>query len=289
MPYFFNSEKKAKYITLTKNCLDFVSSQLCTGEEIFQSFFPNASLKVNDSRIEMEQAFKFQKERSKNWIERVLKEGIQIVEHETYPTSPPEEISVAQSIASKLIQTLTEMFSYQREISSDDYYFINDITTAMGVEAESVNAIIETVLYKKRKFFFSLLHEYLSPNQLYKCALLIYHAIHVDNYVHPAEYKYFEHINQLLDNDLVKLERVRKEKASLPPDFKLVMDRELAEYLFKTLTEIVMCDDDFEARESAFIQQIAKVLRFDKAAQDEIIQPVASAQMVKSALFPLPS
>lgn len=288
MPYFFNSEKKATYIRLTKSCLDFVFQQLSTGEEIFQSFFPKASIRVKSSRFDMEGAFQFKISKTRSWVESSLKSALTAVEKEIYPDYPPEEIIIAPKIAHKLIETLIAIFSYKRDISADDYYFINDITTAMGMDPGIVSSIVEKVLYKNRKVFFHLLQEYLSKEQCYKCALLIYHAIHADNYVHPAEYKYFEHINQLLNNDQVKLEQMRRENNDLDDSFQLIIDQELAEYLFKTLTEIVMCDDDFEPRESAYIQKIARVLNFNKTEQDEIIQPVASAQMVKSALFPMP-
>lgn len=287
MPYFFNSERKATYISLTKACIDFTFHQLHTGDEIFQSFFPKASLKVKSSKFDMNEAFEFKILKTKNWVEAVLKSALKAVEKDTYPAYPPEDLMMAPTIARKLIETLIGLFSYKRDICADDYYFINDVTTAMNMDPGFVSSVIEKSLYQNRKEFFFILYEYLTGEERYKCALLIYHAIHADDYVHPAEYKYFEHINQLLDNDQIKLDQMRKESSSLSEDFKLIIDEELARYLFKTLTEIVMCDDDFEPRESEFIQNIAYILDFDKTRQDEIIQPVASAQMVKSALFPM--
>ena len=46
-----------------------------------------------------------------------------------------------------------------------------------------------------------------------------------------------------------------------------------------------MLDEEYSSEEAQLIQDIGKAFGFDKTQQDEIIQPIASALMMRKSLF----
>lgn len=284
------SEIKKTQRSLIEECIADIFPHLNSGQELFQTFFPRASIVVDTGeqsrKIEANSFFDHKIAKIRVWISDVLKNAVTFyAENESEPVSPPT-ILIPKNIAIKVINAVLRILSCGRDLTDNDYYLVSEIGNSLGLESSMMLNLIEQLQYEIRKEFFGYLLEYLDEEQCFQCALLLYEAIRADEKIHPAEFKYIENITQLLKNDQAKLEEVQsisQNRASIPA---LELEEELAVYLFKYLTEIVMCDENFDPKESEFVKEVAEVFGFDKTRQDEIIQPVAAIQMIKTALFP---
>ncbi len=286
MLHLQKSELHNRRQLLKRNCENDIFMLLDDSNATMLALFPKAIIHADEKKMTLESVLEYMFTSIKTWISNILNSAISTCETNEYPEHPPEEVAASLQISCTVIKTLLNILSYNRDLSDNDFYFIGDVSSAMGMPPIEVSVIIEQVLYEIRKNFFQSLVSYLTMEECRQCAVLLYKAIHADNYIHPAEFKYFENISQLVNNDQQVLEKVKRDGLVSGNSLKLHLNEEISKYLFRYLTEIVMCDGQFDPRESMFVLEIGKVFGFSKQQQENIIQPVAAAQMVKAALFP---
>ena len=280
-----SSQLQNKRQQLKKGCENKVALTLADSYNVFNCYYPDAILIANEEKLPAHQYFEYKNNKTIQWVEDVLNQAIKACETEEGSDFQPETIKITENIGKLIIHTILKIFSYNRDLCDNDYYFISDTTNAMAFNLETVGYIIEQSLSDTRKGFFEMLVQFLTPEECLKCAILIYRAIKADNYVHPAEFKYFENISQLVRHDHQLLEQL-KQRSHSQDKIRLSINEELSKYIFKYLIEIVMCDGQFDSRESDYLKGIGESFGLNYQQQDEIIQPVASLQMVHAALFP---
>ncbi|MCP4756526.1 MAG: hypothetical protein GY866_37160 [Proteobacteria bacterium] len=284
------SEIKKRQGDLIKACTDDVFSHLDSGFELLQTYFSKAQISIiregKSQQVFIVEITGKQIKTIKAWIKQVLETTLVVYNETESENAAPDPLKLPPGMSRKILCTVLEILTCGRDLTDNDYYYISDFSNALNVKSETVLKIIEQVQYEIRKEFFNFLLIYLDEQHCFQCAILLFKAIQADNQIHPAEFKYIENINQLLKNDQSKLEEVEEAcKKPIPIESFEITD-DLAVYLFKYMIEIVLCDQDFDPKESAFVQEAAKVFGFDKARQDEILQPVAATIMVKESLFP---
>lgn len=279
------SQLQNKRQQLKKSCENKIAQILADSYQVFNCYYPGAILTANEVKLPARQYFEYRNNKTTQWIETVFNEAIKACETEGDDNYQPKTIKITENIGKLIIQTVLKIFSYNRDLCDSDYYFISDTSTAMGIDPETTGYIIEQSLSDTRKEFFKMLVQFLSPEECLKCAILIYRAIKADNYVHPAEFKYFENISQLVKHDHQLMEQL-KQRSQSEDNIRLSINEELSKYIFKYLIEVVMCDGQFDSRESSYLKGIGESFGLNHQQQDEIIQPVASLQMVHAALFP---
>lgn len=262
---------------------------LDTGKDFFDLFFPETTVSIvsetENKKVPAKLVWEHKVKKIKEWVQVVFNGAMQIEKDHDIELPPPEPIQLPESIAHQVIRTLLKIFTCGRDLMDVDYYFLSDVGTALALKPTTIMKIIEQELYEIRKDFFNALLDLLNEEQCLQCAILLYKAIQADQKIHPAEFKYIENILQLLKNDQSKLHKVEEFCAKGHPMPKVRLNKELENYIFRYLIEIVMCDEEFDPEESKFIQEVAGFFGFDKPQQDGIIQPVASAQMLKRSLF----
>lgn len=260
---------------------------LDNSKEIFGLLFPSAKVKGSkpEQKATAQELVDFKVQRMKDWLFRVFQDAKALSLHQVEAAEPPSEIRLPRALTEDLIKTLLQIFTCGRDLTDADFYFVSDVTGALNLEVGEVKQMVEQAQYEIRKIFFQVLVDEMDQNQCYECAVLVMKAIVVDDKLHPAEMKYLENISQLLRYDQALIEAVEEEakKEGFP---QVELPRELAEFMLRYLTEIVMVDGEYEPRESEFIQAVGRAFGFSKEEQEEVIQPVAAALMVKAALFP---
>jgi len=279
------SQLQNKRQQLKKSCENKIALILADSYNVFNCYYPGAVLTANEEKLPAHQYFEYKNNKMIQWIETILTQVLKTCESEDDINFQPEPIKITENISKLMIGTVLKIFSYNRDLCDSDYYFISDISIAMGLDPETVGYIIEQSQSDTRKEFFKMLVQFLTPEECLKCAILIYRAIKADNYIHPAEFKYFENISQLVGHDHQLLEQL-KHRSQSQDEIRLSINEELSKYIFKYLIEIVMCDGQFDSRESAYLKGIGESFGLDYQQQDDIIQPMASLQMIHAALFP---
>ncbi|OGG95326.1 MAG: hypothetical protein A2508_05020 [Candidatus Lambdaproteobacteria bacterium RIFOXYD12_FULL_49_8] len=273
--------------SIVKDCRTRVKTLLKTGAELFSAIFPSAWVTPGTGqRFEAERVFEYKTRQINDWVTQVMKDGLTLAQATEPMEFCPAPMRLPQQIAEECIGTLIKLFTLNRDLSDNDFYYIADVAAAAGLDTPLVARVIEQAQYEIRKVFFQGLIGELDEEQCMSCAILLMKAIQADEELHPAEFKYLENISQLLDNDQSKIEKVEQycaEQAGFP---RVFLPDDLAIYMYKYLTEVVMCDGEYDARESAFIKDVGAAFGFDHTRQDKVIQPVSAAMMVKAALFP---
>lgn len=290
MPPLGSPEIEKGRTATVKACKEQVNSLLETGKELFVSVFPIASVSPGSGKkFDAHQVFEYKVRRIKTWVNQTMHDAVTLAAATEPMELPPQDLRLPKAVAESVIHALVRIFTLGgRDLRDNDYYYISDIANACGLDAPVVSKVIEQAQYEIRKAFFTDLLAELDKEQCFGCATLLMKAIQADEAFAPAEFKYVENIAQLLENDQSAIEAVERycgENDTLP---RVFLPDDLAAYMFKYLTEIVMCDGEYDARESAFIKEVGRAFGFDHHRQDEVIQPVASALMVKAALFPKP-
>ncbi len=221
----------------------------------------------------------------KQWIQGVLQKSVEVSMIEEFDEPPPESVSLPLQVASELIRALLTILATGKDLNDNGLMFICNVTEALSIEPAVVDNLIEQVQYEKRREFTQLLTESLTSKQRYWVALMLWQAIHVDEKVHPREYKYFENIAYLVDQDQTKLRQLAEDSQQLDAVPNPGFDPQFVPHVFRYIVEIVMIDGEYDKKEAAFIQEVGRTFNYTKAQQDEIIQPVASALMLKTSLF----
>jgi len=275
---------------IVSRCKKSIFQKLDASNEMFQIIFPNAQLVVKgDERLQKTEAasvIEKQIEKIKHWISGILEMGSEMMRTQIYEEKPVPEITLVKSVSELVIKTLLLLFTCGRGLEDNDYYFISDVSNSMSMDPSDVHELIEQTHYMIRKDFFSSLLVYLSDEECRHCAFYLFKAIHADNVIHPAEFKYFENISQLLYHDQGKLDKLQKDHLSGVSLPKISLNTELKTFLFKYLTEIVMCDGEYDANESKLLTDLAEIFGFTSEERENILQPVISTVMVKNSLFP---
>ncbi len=274
---------------LKRECISLLNQQLENGKDFFLAVFPNATIRADFDSGEKSAA-----------AEIVLNHRIDMIRNAAHhildvstavdPTTALQKVSIeglklTNEMSDNIIQTIVKVFSCDRKLTEVDFLFLNEVSLALAFPSARVQYIIDQVQYEYRKVFFNTIVDDLNDDQCDFCAILLFNAIQADDQIHPAEIKYFENISQLLNYDQARLEDIEEAAAAFNFDMPVQIPDEIAAYIFDYLVEIVMCDRKYDPKESDFIQNVAKTFSFDKQRQEEFIQPVASALMIKADLF----
>lgn len=258
------------------------------GRHLFHSMFPQATIIATNgtqsTRWPVHTVLDFKSDKIRQTIDSILDEVERVCQQLDYALPELSE-TLPRRLGEILVECSLRIMSFGRDLTDLDYYLLNDMGNLFDISSDDISSRIEQTLYKIRKTQFRNLKPQLTEIQKEICAWLLIRAIRADNRVHPAEIKYFEIVSLLLDNDQMKLEHLERRSEELSSQLPMILTDEIAEFLFKYLVEIVMCDKDYDPEESQFIKEIARAFNFDQNRQDTILQPVAAALMVKSDLF----
>lgn len=254
--------------------------------------FPNAELLLSDEASPSKKKFSLETKLSeelklhKAWIHDVFEKAIQISITDKYDEKPLKSITYIPKIAHGIIQNLLIILSEGGgDLSDNGLMFIGDVGDALGVDSKSIDIAIEQVQYDRRKQFTQKLLELLTEEQLYWVTLMIWNAVHIDEKVDYREYKYFENILQLSNFEHKQLYRLKEDQAKPLNRPEPFFDPWLCTQIFRYIVEIVMIDEEYNPLEAKFIQKVGEIFGYDKKQQDEIIQPVMAALMVRKSLF----
>ncbi len=282
------AEMEKKQQVLVRQCERRVFDLLDQGRDIFAAMFPQAVVKSKEAAqsTDANKVLNFKLNQMKKWVRRTLMDAVAVAKSPEPLDIVPESIRLPPQANRDLLKFLVKIFTAGRDLNDNDYYYISDVTNSLGLEAAQAQKIIDQAQYEIRKDFFEVMKNEFDEEQCFQCAVLLLRAIRADDHVHPAEFRYIENISQLLKHDQAKIEEVEAKAEANEELPRVFLTDEFALYMFKYLTEVVMCDGEYDARESQFLQKIGKALGYDKHKQDSVIQPVASAMMVKAALFP---
>jgi uncharacterized tellurite resistance protein B-like protein len=196
-----------------------------------------------------------------------------------------DPLDLPQNVSSRIIGDLLKVFSCRFHLSENEVLFLSEVGNAVSLPPEDVDANIEKSMYQMRKEFTELIKKFLNEDQRYWVALMLWKAVHADHKIHPKEYKYFENIAQILSYNLKRLTQLENE----PDQFRGLplpeLDPRFYRHIFRYIVEIVMIDGQFDPDESQFVQEMGRNFGYDKKQQDLVIQPVASALMLRQNLF----
>lgn len=274
---------------LKRKCLSDFTEHLENGKAFFLSLFPNATIRAvlqnGEKSAPARRYIDFRLERKTSMVQAVLDAATSPEPLSELQNIEIQGIRMPRNLTSQLIQTLIRIMSCGRNLLENDLIFLGEICAALDFPPAEVNGIIDQVQYESRKTFFAVVRKHLDEGQQDLCAILLLKAIRADDNVHPAEFKYFENISQLLDYDQARLEHVGVSADTFDHSSIVEIPYDISVFLFEYLVEIVMCDRKYDPKESAFIQDVAGVFGFDKKQQDTIIQPVAAALMTRAELF----
>lgn len=275
-------------LEIRTECESKVSDLIDFGSAYFHTVFPQANVFVatdtSRENWQAKQILQFKSQQIKKLVSAIFDVVEKTCQDEDYDLSfLPEKLP--KKIGEVILSGCLRMQVFGRDLTDLDYYLLNDLGKVFGLTTLEIYSKIEQTHYSVRKKLFKELKPQLSTLQKDICAWLMIRAIRADNRVHPAEIKYFEIVTELLDNNQAKLEMLDSRADELNNQLPMTLTDDVAEFLFKYLVEIVMCDKDYNSEESQFIKEIATAFNFDQTKQDLILQPVAAALMVKTDLF----
>ncbi len=274
---------------LKKECTSLFKRQLDNGKDFFLTVFPNATIRaILDSGEKSAPAkpyVHFRIDKIQTAIESILNAATSVDPLSELQTVDMSGLKLTGKLAEQLVMTIVRIISCGRNLLENDFIFLGEVSAALDFPPGQVHHVIDQVQYESRKAFFASIQSQLNEDQRDLCAILLLTAIRADDSVHPAEFKYFENISQLLDYDQAHLEHVGVSTETFDFSSSVEMPHDISVYLFEYLVEIVMCDRKYDPKESHFIQNVANTFGFDKQQQDEIIQPVSAAVMIKADLF----
>lgn len=285
---FSSKESELKKIAQKNQCESEIARLLKLSTDCFQSFFPRATISFSKQGSKQKwlskDVFRLKSSIINRWLSQTLDKAIRVsngfdVEFE------PEELNLPPELGRIILHSVLLILTCGRDLEDADYFFLSDLGLSLGLKPGLIFTMIEQVQYEARKEAFKEIKKHLSDRQREICAILLLKAIRADNRVHPAEIKYFEIVSELLNNDQARLVKIEDDFAHLNSEIPMALADEIAVFIFKYLVEIVMCDQEYDPEESAFIKEVAATFGIEKDRQESIIQPVAAALMVKTDLF----
>lgn len=275
---------------LISRCRSEMNEMLDAGQALFESLYSEIRQLTTDAgekvqTLPAKQHVQSAIHKRKRWIELVLADAVKVSLNPEADELPPDPVKLPPPMARKLVWYVLQVLAAGGDLSDGGLYFLSDVGNSLGMEPWILQNQIEQVQYDKRREFTQALLEYLDADQCYWVALMLWKAIHADKVVHPREYKYFENIGQLLQQDQTKLHQLEEDHRKLKNLPAPTFSEALFPHVYKYIVEIVMIDEEYDSAESEFVQLVGELFNYDKSRQDEIIQPVASALMLKKSLF----
>ena len=273
---------KLRYTFQTEIC-----QLLEMGGELMMGLLPNAmdKLSLNVPVEQLQHELKKALMEQSQWVEAIFEQAVLVALTDHYEEGEIKVHPLAGLVSLQLLEKLLHILSVDQSLSQDKLDFINDVRLALGVSGKDVDKLIEQIDYLRRRNFTSNLLELLEEEQRYWVAQMIWRAIHADHRVDQREYKYVETILQLIEHDPLRFQQLCQldSKVSFPSIIGL--DQNLRKEIYRYIVEIMMIDDEYTEEEANFVRDVGEQLGYDAHERDKIIQPVASAQMIRKIHF----
>ena len=257
------------------------------GGELMMGLLPNAmdKLSLNVPVGQLQQELKKALVEQSQWVETIFEQAVLVASTDHYEEGEIKVHPLAGPVSLQLLEKLLHILSVDQPLSQDKLDFINGVRLALGVSGKDVDKLIEQINYLRRRNFTSNLLELLEEEQRYWVAQMIWRAIHADHRVDQREYKYVETILQLIEHDPLRFQQLCQldSKVSFPSIIGL--DQNLRKEIYRYIVEIMMIDDEYTEEEANFVRDVGEQLGYDTHERDKVIQPVASAQMIRKIHF----
>ena len=257
------------------------------GGELMMGLLPNVmdklslSVPVDQLQLELKKALVEQTQ----WVETIFERTVLIASTDHYEEEKIKVHPLAAPISLQLLEKLLKILSADQPLSQDKLDFINDVRLALGVSGKDVDKLIEQIDYLRRRNFTTNLLELLEEEQRYWVAQMIWRAIHADHRVDQREYKYVETILQLIEHDPLRFKQLCQLDSQVPFPSIIGLDQNLRKEVYRYIVEIMMIDDEYTEEEANFVRDVGEQLGYDAHERDKVIQPVASAQMIRKIHF----
>ena len=273
---------KLRYTFQTEIC-----QLLEMGGELMMGLLPNATdkLSLNVPVEQLQQELKKALVEQSQWVETIFEQAVLVASTDHYEEEEIKVHPLVGPVSLQLLEKLLHILSVDQSLSQDKLDFINDVRLALGVSGKDVDKLIEQSDYLRRRNFTTNLLELLEEEQRYWVAQMIWRAIHADHRVDQREYKYVETILQLIEHDPLRFQQLCQldSKVSFPSIIGL--DQNLRKEIYRYIVEIMMIDDEYTEEEANFVRDVGEQLGYDAHERDKVIQPVASAQMIRKIHF----
>ena len=257
------------------------------GGELMMGLLPNVmdklslSIPVDQLQLELKKALVEQTQ----WVETIFEQAVLIASTDHYEEEEIKVHPLAGPVSLQLLEKLLQILSADQPLSQDKLDFINDVRLALGVSGKDVDKLIEQSDYLWRRNFTTNLLELLGEEQRYWVAQMIWCAIHADHRVDQREYKYVETILQLIEHDPLRFQQLCQLDSQVPFPSIIGLDQNLRKEIYRYIVEIMMIDDEYTEEEANFVRDVGEQLGYDAHERDKVIQPVASAQMIRKIHF----
>ena len=266
-------------------------SEICQllemGGELMMGLLPNAmnKLSLNVPVEQLQQELKKALMEQSHWVETIFEQAVLVASTDHYEEGEIKVHPLAGPVSLQLLDKLLHILSVDQSLSQDKLDFINDVRLALGVSGKDVDKLIEQSDYLRRRNFTSNLLELLEEEQRYWVAQMIWRAIHADHRVDQREYKYVETILQLIEHDPLRFRQLCQLDSKVPFPSIIGLDQNLRKEIYRYIVEIMMIDDEYTEEEANFVRDVGEQLGYDAHERDKVIQPVASAQMIRKIHF----
>ena len=273
---------KLRYTFQTEIC-----QLLEMGGELMMGLLPNAmdKLSLNVPVERLQQELKKALVEQSQWVETIFEQAVLVASTDHYEEGEIKVHPLAGPVSLQLLEKLLHILSVDQHLSQDKLDFINDVRLALGVSGKDVDKLIEQSDYLQRRNFTSNLLELLEEEQRYWVAQMIWRAIHADHRVDQREYKYVETILQLIEHDPLRFQQLCQLDSQVSFPSIIGLDQNLRKEIYRYIVEIMMIDDEYTEEEANFVRDVGEQLGYDAHERDKVIQPVASAQMIRKIHF----
>jgi uncharacterized tellurite resistance protein B-like protein len=257
------------------------------GGELMMGLLPNAvdKLSLNVPVDQLQQELKKALVEQSQWVETIFEQAVLVASTDHYEEGEIKVHPLAGPVSLQLLDKLLHILSVDQPLSQDKLDFINDVRLALGVSGKDVDKLIEQSDYLRRRNFTTNLLELLEEEQRYWVAQMIWRAIHADHRVDQREYKYVETILQLIEHDPLRFQQLCQLDSKVPFPSIIGLDQNLRKEIYRYIVEIMMIDDEYTEEEANFVRDVGEQLGYDAHERDKVIQPVASAQMIRKIHF----
>jgi uncharacterized tellurite resistance protein B-like protein len=257
------------------------------GGELMMGLLPNAvdKLSLNVPVDQLQQELKKALVEQSQWVETIFEQAVLVASTDHYEEEEIKVHPLAGPVSLQLLDKLLHILSVDQPLSQDKLDFINDVRLALGVSGKDVDKLIEQSDYLRRRNFTTNLLELLEEEQRYWVAQMIWRAIHADHRVDQREYKYVETILQLIEHDPLRFQQLCQLDSQVPFPSIIGLDQNLRKEIYRYIVEIMMIDDEYTEEEANFVRDVGEQLGYDAHERDKVIQPVASAQMIRKIHF----
>ena len=273
---------KLRYTFQTEIC-----QLLEMGGELMMGLLPKATdkLSLNVPVEQLQHELKKALMEQSQWVETIFEQAVLVASTDHYEEEEIKVYPLAGPVSLQLLEKLLHILSMDQPLSQDKLDFINYVRLALGVSGKDVDKLIEQIDYLRRRNFTSNLLELLEEEQRYWVAQMIWRAIHADHRVDQREYKYVETILQLIEHDPIRFQQLCQLDSQVHFPSIVGLDQNLRKEIYRYIVEIMMIDDEYTEEEANFVRDVGEQLGYDAHERDKVIQPVASAQMIRKIHF----